>query len=165
MRGLFFKIQRVIGELQNADLKTRKRWLIGLSGVSMIFVVILWVVYLNITFPSYNSNSITGTVTTSTKEVAEPAQKEEVPVPAAETSFFGILGRGFGVLEDEVGNGFRSLGTSIVELWDKTKNTFSKTNSYELEKQNTPPVEEKGTSTPDPIPPTPLPELPGVKKP
>ncbi len=165
MRGFLFKIQHFIGELQRADLKTRKRWLIGLSGVSMIFVVILWVVYLNVTFPSYNSNDIAGTATSTQQETAEAAPQQETVPQTSGTSFFDTLGRGLRILGGEITNGFRTLGVSVVELWNTTTDTFSKTNSYDFKKQETPSVESAGTTTPDPVPPTPLPELPGAKKP
>ncbi|GEM_PF-2347110 len=154
MRGVLFKIQRFIANLQNADLKTRRRWLVGLSGISMVLVVVLWVVYLNVAFPSFGGS--VATTATSTQETAEVALKQETTPQPSRTSFFGTLGRGFQILGDEIKNELYSIKVSIVELWNKTINAFSKTNSYEVEKRATPQIE--SASTPDPIPPTPLPQ-------
>ena len=45
---MFKKIRNFILELQNSDDATKKRWLIILSGASMIVVVGLWLVYFNV---------------------------------------------------------------------------------------------------------------------
>lgn len=41
------KVINFIRELQNSDEATKKRWLIILSGVSMVVVVGIWLVYFN----------------------------------------------------------------------------------------------------------------------
>ncbi len=152
MRGFLHKIQRFVAGLQNANLATRRRWLIGLSGISMILVVALWIIYLNIAFPS------SGGVAETAMPVQETA-KAQAPEPAVNTpgtSFFDTLWRGLHVLRNEAKSGLHTIETSAVELWDTGIGAFSKTNSYKLEKQNTPQVE--STTTPDPVPPTPLPQ-------
>lgn len=153
MRGLLFKVQRFINNLQNATLATRRRWLVGLSGVSMILVVALWVVYLNVAFPSFGNTIETATSTPETAEETTPTQN--TTMQTQENSFLDTLWRGFRVTSDNVRNELYSIGRSITELWDKTTGVFSETNSYELKERGGSPTET--IDIPDPIPPTPLP--------
>jgi len=46
---MFFALRNKIEEIREADLQTRKRWLIASSAAAMIIIVMLWLMYLNIT--------------------------------------------------------------------------------------------------------------------
>ena len=39
-------------EIQNSDVDTKRRWLYGLTGVSMLLIVGFWIGYMNITVPT-----------------------------------------------------------------------------------------------------------------
>lgn len=49
---MFEKIRNLLNNIQNSDEKTKKRWLIGSSAVTMIIVISLWLVYLNFSIRS-----------------------------------------------------------------------------------------------------------------
>jgi len=53
---MFKKIKVFLEKIQNSDEKTKKRWLIGASAVSMILVVGLWFIYINSTVKSLGEN-------------------------------------------------------------------------------------------------------------
>ena len=40
------KFHKFIEKIQNSDEATKKRWLIGTSVVSMVFIIALWLVYI-----------------------------------------------------------------------------------------------------------------------
>lgn len=40
------KIRELLIKIQNSDEKTKNRWLIGASAVSIIIIIIFWLIYL-----------------------------------------------------------------------------------------------------------------------
>lgn len=51
------KLKKQLEKIQNSDETTKKRWFIGTTAVAMILVVGLWLIYINSTINSLNSNS------------------------------------------------------------------------------------------------------------
>lgn len=52
---MFKNLKAFISRLQNSDEATKKRWLIVVSAITMIFVISGWMVYLNYTIEKINS--------------------------------------------------------------------------------------------------------------
>ncbi len=158
MKKIALAIHRFFKELQRADIKTRKRWLVLLSSVSMILIVALWVLYSRVAFPSYTtviSENTTSTISVSATSTAETAT-QTTPHPSQQgNSVFDTLGRGITLFGEELQNGVRTMGDVIGNSFKKATENFKKTNSFELQ---TPTNTQNETSTaPAPIPPTPLP--------
>ncbi len=87
------KLRKFIENLQNADNAVKKRWLIGLSGVSIIFVVGLWLIYLNY-------------------YVVQIAEVGEIKEP--EIGFWRIMESGFAAISNQIRNGFYDLFYKII---------------------------------------------------
>jgi hypothetical protein len=51
------KLKNLLGNIQNSDEKTKKRWLIGASAISIILVIGLWFVYINFTTKPLGENT------------------------------------------------------------------------------------------------------------
>lgn len=86
------KLREFIENLQNADIAVKKRWLVGLSGVSIIIVVGLWLIYLN-----YTINSV------GISEIKEP-----------EIGFWRIMTAGFSAVFNQIKDGFQDLFYKII---------------------------------------------------
>lgn len=65
MNRLIQKIKYKLEEIQNSDDATKKRWLWGLSALSMSLVLAVWIGYMNMTINTVDSDS-------SSKIKAEP---------------------------------------------------------------------------------------------
>lgn len=155
MKKIALAIHHFFKELQRADIKTRKRWRILLSGVSMLAIVALWVLYSSVAFPSYNpvATDTASSTAPATSSVATP------PKPATQSprgsSILSTLGRGLMLFGEGIKNGLNAVGNAIRSSFESAASNFKKTNTLEL--QN-PAVNGNETSTaPAPIPPTPLP--------
>lgn len=51
------KLKNLLENIQNSDEKTKKRWLIGASAISIILVIGLWFIYINFTTKSLGGNT------------------------------------------------------------------------------------------------------------
>ena len=82
LKQLIEKTKRYIQKLQRSDESTKKRWLIGGTAGVMLFLIVLWVAYLEVSLPS----------------VAEIGEVS-VPLPEQENeTFFSVFVRGIGVV-------------------------------------------------------------------
>ncbi len=50
-------IRELLKEIQNSDEATKKRWLIGVTAVSMVLIIGLWLVYIKFTVESFTSSA------------------------------------------------------------------------------------------------------------
>ena len=91
-------VERYIRRLQKSDNAVKRRWLIGAVTITMVCIIVLWVVYLDVTLPSVIT------------EVPE-----EIRVP--ETGDDGVMAtfmRGLGVVTQRIQNG---IVNSIEQIW------------------------------------------------
>lgn len=123
------KIGEFIKNIQHSDDRVKKRWLVIFSSIGMAFVIILWVLYLNVTLPPIQTTPIS----TST-EIVAPIQKESTE----ENSFFNTLGRGWSLIWDKVKNNLNNLQDSVLNGWDNFKNEMERTNNLNFEKPEEP---------------------------
>lgn len=86
------KLREFIENLQNSDYAVKKRWLIGLSGVSIIIVISLWLIYLNYAVK-----------TVGVGEIKEP-----------EIGFWRIMTTGSAAVFNQMENGFQNLFYKII---------------------------------------------------
>ncbi len=94
------KFHKFIEKIQNSNEATKKRWLIGASAVSMIFIITLWLVYIGF--------------------IIKPIDGEKVSTPTDE--FWPIFKNGLIIARAEIGR-------LIAQLWNlallQTKNIIS----------------------------------------
>lgn len=48
---MFAKITKFLDRLRNGEDAAKKRWLVVLSGITMVLVIALWAIYFNLTTP------------------------------------------------------------------------------------------------------------------
>ncbi len=48
----YHNVKKFIRDVQRSDVARRKKWFIGGSFISVLFILILWVIYVNIGFPA-----------------------------------------------------------------------------------------------------------------
>jgi len=163
MRDFFLKTKHSVTRLQNADLTTRKRWFVGLSSVSAILLIVLWIMYLNATIPSsYNGNITEGTTTEETAPTTrEGAIKSSTNI--SKNSFFETMERGLLTVWNKIRAGTDSLLFLFKNLWNGVTEKLRATNSFEIKKQSN--DANGAVNILDPIPPAPLPKLPETKEP
>jgi uncharacterized Rmd1/YagE family protein len=53
---MFKKLKVFLQKIQNSDEATKKRWLIGVTAISMILVIGLWLIYIQSTVKSIGNN-------------------------------------------------------------------------------------------------------------
>ena len=91
-------VERYIRRLQKSDNAVKRRWLIGAVTITMVCIIVLWVVYLDVTLPSV--------ITEVSEEIRAP-----------ETGDDGVMAtfmRGLGVVTQHIQNGIVS---SIDQFW------------------------------------------------
>ena len=91
-------VERYIRRLQKYDNAAKRRWLIGALSIPMLCIIVLWVVYLDVT--------ITSVITEVPEEIRAP-----------ETVDDGVMAtfmRGLGVVTQRIQNGIVS---SIEQFW------------------------------------------------
>jgi L-ascorbate metabolism protein UlaG (beta-lactamase superfamily) len=103
-KGLSKPMMNFIRKIQDSDEKTRKRWLIGFSSVTMITVIGLWLVYMNVIVEPIDSP----------ENIAQLVQKEEVN---EDPGFAEIFGAGFDTitskLKETVGGALGYIGNQF----------------------------------------------------
>ena len=120
MRGLFSKIAEFIKGIRRSDDRRKGRWLVIFSGILMVFIVVLWVVYLNVTLPQ-----------------PPKAPEKAPPVPAAKISgpsFIDTLGNGFDSVWEGIQKGAAGLRDKAIGEWENLKDQMTRTNELNLEK-------------------------------
>jgi len=129
------KILNKIKKLRRADDATKKRWLFGATTISMIFVIALWVFYLNMTLPSINKE----------KKIAEVNNEE---------SLSKIFKNGLGVISGDFQGKFNELKFQFNHKLDSFKNEIQKNNELLIEPMS---AQEFQPPPNEAIPPTTLP--------
>lgn len=111
---LVIEVKNRLRKVQRADDKTKKRYLIFISGLAMFFILGLWFFYLSFSLPGLNPNN----------------EKENSP---SGDSFLKTLGRGF----TNIGAGFKeeikSFGNSLKEGFVFFSSQIEKTRDFSLE--------------------------------
>ncbi|MEK7555393.1 MAG: hypothetical protein AAB516_01070 [Patescibacteria group bacterium] len=95
-------IKNFTTRLQNSDDTIKKRWLIGVSAITMIFVIGGWMIYLNYTIEKMG------------------AVENEI---AHSTSFWQVFKTGLLITTQSIKNGTQNLISDIVDKI-KSKNTI-----------------------------------------
>ncbi len=131
MKETLVKTRDFIKRLQRSNDHTKRLYLYGTSAVLMVVVVFLWLVYLNVTLP---------------QAAPEAAATSSAPMPLAagggakdDTSLFGTLGRGLGIVLGDLGRGFQNIGGTIGRTWQEIQNQIQRTNTLQLEATTTTP--------------------------
>lgn len=112
-------IQKKIRTLQSYDDDRKKRWLVGLSGVSMIVVIGLWLVYINISIPK-----------------AYKPKPEEVPAKEEKAEIAAIFRRGLARAYDVAENKMAAISLSFRRAFETAKNEAKKSRDYSIEGEN-----------------------------
>ncbi len=129
MAGMFKKFGGFIRNIQRSDDRTKKKWLVIFSGLGMIFIVVLWVFYLNVTLPQIAPIQ-EGTST----EAVVPTPSDNVPG----NSFLDTFARGWTVVWDGLKNNFNGIQNSVSENWDNFRSELGRTNNLNFEKPEEP---------------------------
>ncbi|MEK7162512.1 MAG: hypothetical protein AAB730_01480 [Patescibacteria group bacterium] len=124
MREFFQKTGQLIKKIQHSDDRAKKRWLVLLSGILMLFVIVLWVVYLNATLPQ-SAGTPTGT---STEAVVF------LNAPEKGFSFFKTLGLGWEAVWGGIQKNVNAVGDSVKTGWQKFKEQLNRANELNIEK-------------------------------
>ncbi|MBI4034227.1 MAG: hypothetical protein HY378_01625 [Candidatus Brennerbacteria bacterium] len=104
------KARRGLKKVQRADEKTKRRYLILMSSLTMVVVIGLWFFYLTLTLP-------------------EPPASHEAPVGAVvreenEDSFFRTIGRGAENIFEGLKNQFKGLKESFTRVNEFTIESY-----------------------------------------
>lgn len=123
-----------IKKLQRADDATKKRWLFGATAISMIFVITLWIFYLNMTLPNVN------------KEVKNAEVDKE--------NLGETFKNGFRAISGDFQGKFDELKSQFNNYFDSLKSEVLENNEFLIEPTST---EEFQPTPNEAIPPTTLP--------
>jgi len=138
--------KQFIRKLQRSDEKTKKQWFLGTTSVIMVLVLLLWVVYLNLTIPSVAGPVIS----TSTPSLAfKPELKRE----NVEPSIFETFAKGVSVIGNDLKQKYEVFSEAVTKSLNSLKSKFEKKNSMSIQGANLN-FTFQGL---DKIPPTPLP--------
>ncbi|MCL4404321.1 hypothetical protein M1432_03185 [Patescibacteria group bacterium] len=126
MGETIIKTKDFIKRLQRSNERTKRRYVYGASAALMVVVVVLWLLYLNITLPTAVPGIATSTAETSASETAPTGQ-----------SFFGTLGRGAAIVWGEVAKGVGNIGGLVGGAWQGFQKQIQKTNTFEVNATST----------------------------
>jgi len=126
------RVRQRVRKIQRSNDRTKRRWLIGTTAVTMVAIIVLWVGYLNLTVPPLAS---------PTEELASESETTE-----PDESFLTVFSRGIIVLGSQVGNVFSDAWRAIAE-------TATRVREFSFEGDGTTP----SVTQPESLPPTPLP--------
>ncbi len=139
--------------LKNADERTKRRFVAIASGLSMVVVILLWVVYLNLTLPALTKTGDAGNVTGGDTSISSSSVGTAPAEP--DSSFFGILARGLKVLGSGAGKQIETIKEDAIQQFSKIGAFASKKNETSIT-PNT--VKFEPNTSLEAIPPTKLPE-------
>lgn len=122
---LIANIKKFIKKLQRSDDKTKKRWLIVSSAVSMLIIFFLWLTYLNLVVMPKTEIEKTATTTIIIKN----SEKNR--------SFFKTFFIGLKIMAENLKNQFTDIRESFNETYDNFKDQIQKKNEFILEKGDT----------------------------
>lgn len=140
--SLYHNVKKFIRDIQRSDEVRRKKWFIGGSIVSVLFILLLWVVYISIDFP---------TIEPPISEVQKNAQIEEKKTTE---SMFDVFGRGIKNISDDLKKQYNTFKESIGKNFSSFKSGVQEKNTMYIQGARLNFV----LDGLDPIPPTPLPQ-------
>lgn len=105
-------------KVQRGSEAKKKRWLILLSGVSVLFVVLLWLVYMNISIPTLGKPAGT---------TIEEQENEE------QKSFFEVLGKGFEVMGRNIQEQTAKTKEGVQNILQKADERINASNEFSVE--------------------------------
>lgn len=120
--GIFLKT------LRRSDEATKKKWVYIVSGISSVFILFLWVAYLNLTLPSLPPPP--DNILPSTSVLPTPSSGSD--------SFFSVLGRGFKNITGEIGTGFKNIGDTFGSTFKTFTKKIGTLNTYSVTSTPTP---------------------------
>lgn len=144
------RIQNYILRIRNSDERAKRRFVAIASTISMLIVVLLWVVYLNLTLPTLATPK-DATQTTGQESTGSGA----VAVTPVDDSFFGVITRGARVIGGNITRQFTSITESAMNEFSKLGALATKKNEMVITPN---PTQFAPTTSSEPIPPTKLPE-------
>ena len=116
-------IQKKIRIIQGYDDNRKKRWLVGLSGVSMLAVIGLWLVYINISVPRvYESEP-------EKKQVKEEEVERKAGIALT-------LKRGLKRAYDAAENEMAVLFLGFERAFETARNEIRRSRDYSIEGEN-----------------------------
>lgn len=128
------KLEQKVHVLQRADLKTKRRWLVVLSALSMLLVLALWLVYLNLTLPHETGTKAVAGEASSTASLAG----EDPAVPPARPPFFTAVSRGLDVLRERISSQVGRMKRDAESAADVVSEQIGKTNTFSVTVTSTP---------------------------
>ena len=147
------RLSNYFEKLKNADERTKRRFVAIASGLSMVVVIFLWVVYLNLTLPALTRGGTTGDTATSDTSIASPSVEAAPETP--DNSFLGILARGLRVIGSGAGKQIETIKEDAIQQFSKIGTFATKKNETSIT-PNT--VKFEPNTLLEAIPPTKLPE-------
>lgn len=135
----FARARAHLKSVQRAPEAKRRRWLTITSAVTMVFILLTWVLYLNLTLPRLEEVTATSSA------------------PAASASgdgFWETFGRGLSQVGGEVSARWNELKTKVGEATEQLKGALERPNEFSLE---VPTTSTEPAPALEPIPPTRLP--------
>jgi len=139
--SLYHNAKKFIRDIQRSDEVRRKKWFIGGSIVSVLFILLLWVVYVSIDFPR---------IEPPVSEIQKNAQTEE---KKTNESVFNVFGRGIKNISDDFKTQYNTFKESIGKNFSSFKGDVQEKNTMYIQGARLNFVFDKL----DPIPPTRLP--------
>jgi hypothetical protein len=136
------RIRTFIHALRKKNEREKRVWVFGASAVTMALVVVLWVVYLNITLPEMTP-------------VLPSSEEQKTAERTAQTdSTWNTFKRGIGIISGDAGTKWRSLSERIMRDIGSITDTFNRQNEISVEATTT---QFTPTEPQEAIPPTKLP--------
>lgn len=129
-------MRKKVRELQRADLKAKRRWLLIASVASMVIVVGLWILYLNLTLPTFGTP----------EEAKQSAPQGE--------SVSGTFMRGLQNISDEFKTQWQKVKGEFQKNFGALEQILGKQNGFSVEQK---PEEQYLPPTVEPTPQTHLP--------
>ena len=111
-------VKKKIKTLQRADEKSKKIWLVGMTAISMILVIGLWLFYQNLTLP-------------------KPAKisSHETNIQTKENPWNTFMA-GFQTLSREFSEKFGEIKNGVDQQFDTIKDQLEKTNEFSIETES-----------------------------
>ncbi|MEX0690006.1 MAG: hypothetical protein WD095_01035 [Candidatus Paceibacterota bacterium] len=108
-----------IRKIQRSELETKRKWVIKSSAVTVVFVVILWVLFLGSSIPK------------TAYESSQQQQEEDQDI-----SFFQTFSAGAKVVSDDIGSFFSKTSSGVENVWLSIKESLSKSRDYSFEEED-----------------------------
>lgn len=141
------RVHNYILRIRNSDERTKRRFVAIASTISMLIVVLLWVVYLNLTLPTLATPKDATQATTQDSAISDAT----APV---DDSFFGVIARGARTIGGNIVRQFTSIKESAIGEFSKLGEFATKKNEMTITPHQT---QFAPSTSSEPIPPTTLP--------